>query len=235
MHHRVYIACIGFIWLWTTSAIPESKQQIKTKIKFYDWKLAILFISQHALYGMGSMHRVHCGRSMTCYEYIYLEMIWFRGKYQSNQFTSGQHKGWRCINSLAPGGFDCSLKLVNFKLISTIDILSIFCEIAVRWMPQHLTDHWSTLVQVMAWCHQATSHYLSQCWLRSLSPYGITRTQWVNNPWTTGAFFFPNNNFISLSFTTSCAHKWGQYTPALISTHPIKKYPTNSPIFKSLW
>ena len=34
---------------------------------------------------------------------------------------------------------------------------------------------------------------------------------------------------------TSCAHKWGQYTPALISTHPIKKYPTNSPIFKSLW
>ena len=29
---------------------------------------------------------------------------------------------------------------------------------------------------------------------------------------------------------TSCAHKWGQYTPALISTHPIKKYPTNSPI-----
>ena len=23
----------------------------------------------------------------------------------------------------------------------------------------------STLAQVMAWCHQATSHYLSQCWL----------------------------------------------------------------------
>ena len=35
--------------------------------------------------------------------------------------------------------------------------------------------------------------------------------------------------------STSCAHKWGQYTPALISTHRIKKYPTNSPIFKSLW
>ena len=38
-----------------------------------------------------------------------------------------------------------------------------------------------------------------------------------------------------LTVPTSCAHKWGQYTPALISTHPIKKYPTNSPIFKSLW
>ena len=46
-------------------------------------------------------------------------------------------------------------------------------------MPQHLTDHWSTLVQVMAWCRQATSYYLSQCCPRSLSPYDVTRPQWV--------------------------------------------------------
>ena len=31
----------------------------------------------------------------------------------------------------------------------------------------------------MAWCHQATSHCLSQCWPRSLSPYDIARPQWV--------------------------------------------------------
>ena len=31
----------------------------------------------------------------------------------------------------------------------------------------------------MAWCHQTTSHYLSQCWPRSLSLYGITKQQWV--------------------------------------------------------
>ena len=31
----------------------------------------------------------------------------------------------------------------------------------------------------MAWCRQATSHYLSQCWPRSMSPYGVTRPQWV--------------------------------------------------------
>ena len=29
----------------------------------------------------------------------------------------------------------------------------------------------------MAWCRQATSHYLSQCWPRS--PYGVTKPQWV--------------------------------------------------------
>ena len=46
-------------------------------------------------------------------------------------------------------------------------------------MPWDLTDDKSTLVQVMAWCRQAPSHYLSQCWPSSMSPYGVTRPQWV--------------------------------------------------------
>ena len=56
----------------------------------------------------------------------------------------------------------------------------ISCKIALRWMPLDLTDDKSTLVQVMTWCHQATSHYLSLCWPRIMSPYGVTRPQWVN-------------------------------------------------------
>ena len=85
------------------------------------------------------------------------------------------------FNSLAPWGFDCRLRLENFKLISIINIVRIFCEIAMRWMPQHLIDYQSTLVKVMAWCRQATSHYLSQCWSRSLSPYDVARPQWVKS------------------------------------------------------
>ena len=46
-------------------------------------------------------------------------------------------------------------------------------------MPQHPTDHKSTLVQVMALCRQATSHYMGQCWPTSMSPYDVTRPQWV--------------------------------------------------------
>ena len=42
------------------------------------------------------------------------------------------------------------------------------CEIVIRWMPQNTFDDKSTLVQVMAWCCQATIHYLSQCWRRSV-------------------------------------------------------------------
>ena len=62
-----------------------------------------------------------------------------------------------------------------------IDGWGISCEIAIIWMSLGCTDDQSTLVQVMAWCRQATSHYLSQCWPRSLSPYGATRPQWVKD------------------------------------------------------
>ena len=55
----------------------------------------------------------------------------------------------------------------------------ISCEITVWWLSLDLTDDKSTLVQVMAWCCQATSHYLSQCWPISMMPYCITRAQWV--------------------------------------------------------
>ena len=83
------------------------------------------------------------------------------------------------FNSLAPGGFENIFQNVFFKLISWIDTLSNSCETALRSMPQNPSDDKSTLVQVMAWCRQAASHYLSQCCPRSLSPYGVTRPQWV--------------------------------------------------------
>ena len=61
-------------------------------------------------------------------------------------------------------------------------------------MPVDLTNDKSTLVQAMAWCHQVTSHYLSQCWPRSLSPYGISRSQWVN-PLKAGTRIFWVNKY----------------------------------------
>ena len=91
------------------------------------------------------------------------------------------------INSLAPGPgrseFDS--KNVIFNLVLLIGIFKYSHDNALWWMPQDLTDDKSTLVQVMAWCHQATSHYLSQFWPRSLSPYGVTRPQWAG--WETSA------------------------------------------------
>ena len=44
----------------------------------------------------------------------------------------------------------------------------------------------------MAWCRQATSHYLSQRWPRSMSPYGVIRPQWVK-----GSLFHNSKIWIS--------------------------------------
>ena len=86
---------------------------------------------------------------------------------------------WSSINSLAPGRPGCHVKTAPFNLL-LIGIFTSSKDNALRLMPRDLTDDKSTLVQVMAWCRQATSHYLSQCWHSSMSPYGITRPQWVN-------------------------------------------------------
>ena len=50
-----------------------------------------------------------------------------------------------------------------------------------RYLQMFLTDDKSTLVQLMAWCHQTPSHYLIQCWLSYMWPHGINRPQWVNH------------------------------------------------------
>ena len=36
----------------------------------------------------------------------------------------------------------------------------------------------------MAWCCQAPSHYLCQCWHRPISPLGVNSNQWVHFPRT---------------------------------------------------
>ena len=84
------------------------------------------------------------------------------------------------FNSLAPGRFKVNFRWVIFKLILVVNGWGISRETALIWMSLDHTYVKSTVVQVMAWCRQATSHYLSQCWPRSMSPYGVTRPQWVN-------------------------------------------------------
>ena len=86
------------------------------------------------------------------------------------------------VISLPPGR--CGNNFINavffFKSILPIDVFNTSHEIDLRWVPQNSTDDKSALVEVMAWWHQATSHYLSQYCPRSMMPYGVTRPQRVN-------------------------------------------------------
>ena len=79
------------------------------------------------------------------------------------------------VNSLAPGRCGSNIKSIIFKLVKQNSNLPTCCEITLRRMPKNLTNDWTTLVQVMVWCRQATSHYLRQCWPRSMSLYDVTR------------------------------------------------------------
>ena len=94
-----------------------------------------------------------------------------------------------------------------------IDGWGISCEIALRWMPLDLTDEKSTLVRITAWCRQATSHYLSQCWPRSMSPNGVTSPQWVK---TTGRKWAVLHSVLSIGLC-------GGLSPVSIPSHYPKQ------------
>ena len=108
------------------------------------------------------------------------------------------------FNSLAPRKFEWNFTYVSFKCILVSNGWGISCEIALIWMSLDFTDDQSTLVQVMAWCRQATSHYLSQCWPRSLSPYGVSRQEWLKHWKARTRWHSTGNIFKCISMKKSC-------------------------------
>ena len=86
------------------------------------------------------------------------------------------------FNFLANGIFEDNFRWAIVELISVIDNWGISCETALCWFSMDLTDDKSALVQVLAWCHQASSHYLRQCLPRSTSPNGATRRHFYAIP-----------------------------------------------------
>ena len=139
-----------------------------------------------------------------------------------------------CFNSLAPGKFEWNFRHVIFKQILVIAGWGTSCEIALIWMSLDFTDDQSTLVQVMAWCRQAASHYLSQCWPRSLSPYGVTRPQWVIFLLYRLTFIICKFNAISpLSFQThvmpwSCWSDFSRGCTTAMTSVTLRTSPTSS-------
>ena len=59
------------------------------------------------------------------------------------------------FDSLLPGRYGGDSKSLILTLNIQNSSFSTCCELALRWMPQNLTDDFSTWVQVMAWCCQA--------------------------------------------------------------------------------
>ena len=62
-----------------------------------------------------------------------------------------------------------------------IDFLSITCKIALRWMPQDLTDEQSRLVQGIGLLASGNKPLHEQIWPSSTTSYGVTMPQYVNS------------------------------------------------------
>ena len=71
---------------------------------------------------------------------------------------------WGIINgnSVAQGRYGFYFKSAIFIPVLLIDVFRSSNDNALRWIPRDLIDDKSTLFQVVVWCRQATSHYLSQ-------------------------------------------------------------------------
>ena len=95
--------------------------------------------------------------------------VLFSGKFSHLSDWYLGHSLWNCphVNALA-----------NERQCYNVT-LSLIGWVHTQNDPWELNGDTSALVLVMAWCHQAPSHYLLQCWTRSQTPYGITRPQWV--------------------------------------------------------
>ena len=96
-----------------------------------------------------------------------------------------------CSIPLAPGRCGCNYESAIAESVLRIELTSTSCEIALRW---NFDDKY-ILIQVMVWCHQATSHYLSQYWPSSMSSYVITRPKWIDTlgPKLNGRYFAEKN------------------------------------------
>ena len=132
--------------------------------------------------------------------------------------------------SLATGTSGRNLENIIFKQIIQ-KLTSTWCEIVFRWMPQNLVDGKSTFVQIMTWCRQVPSHYLNQCWLRSLSSWGVSGTQWVKQSrWirVNGIHDLNENLWYNHDLTTT------NITYRCIS-HTVDIFTTPGPLFTKRW
>ena len=122
----------------------------------------------------GIPHYPNCIRKMFRSNSYHHQVAW--SSYLSDKYSRccyGSICMNQTINSLSLCWFYLTFREGICKLNSMIDDWGI----SRNWPP---ADDKSTLVQVMAWCRQATSHYLNQGGPICLAPYCDTRPQWVN-------------------------------------------------------
>ena len=113
------------------------------------------------------------------------------------------HRYWISVlvNSLAPGG--CP-KILTKNIYKCNFFSGEACDFLMKPVLMNANVLMSTLVQVMAWCHQA------KCWPRSLSPFWLNETCKVGN--FPGFLEYPWNNWPQFLLPHSSLIPWWRVT-----------------------
>ena len=69
----------------------------------------------------------------------------------------------------------------KFKCISFDENVWISLKMSMKFVPKVRINNITSLVLIMAWCGQATSHYLNQWWFILLTHICVTWPRWVNS------------------------------------------------------
>ena len=112
-------------------------------------------------------HAYKCAAETDVSEYWFVSKIAFWHMYQE-------------LTHWPLGDVTTILKSVIFNLFIQNSSSGIRRAVARRRILENPTNEKSALVQVMAWCRQATSHYLDQYWPRSMSPHGVPDHKMLN-------------------------------------------------------
>ena len=133
-----------------------------TVIFFYQH--TTIFIQEYAFVNVTDVrHFISASMCKICV-CLWSSLEWYEGQWVNPLWP--RHNGWHFAEDL----FECISFCENFHIL--ISLQSLF------------NDNKSTLVQVVAWCCQARSHYLNQCWPRSAISYSFPRPLWVEYPST---------------------------------------------------
>ena len=101
-------------------------------------------------------------------------IVWF--KFLSSLYRTFDKKS---ISVLFPHKNGCHFADDDFMYIFMNGKFCILIQISLKFVPKGLIDNQSALVQVMAWWHQPTNHYLNQRWPSSLTHICGTKGRWV--------------------------------------------------------
>ena len=77
------------------------------------------------------------------------------------------------INTVKPRQYGCHFAGDIVKCIFLNENARIFIKISLKFVPYAPLDDKPTLVQIMAWDKQATSHYLTQWWITNVISLGL--------------------------------------------------------------